>query len=298
MIRIEVPATTANIGPCFDTCGIALQLYNVFYFEFADTLTIEGCDEAYANENNLVYQSYKAVFDYLKLPLRNVHIRIEANIPVSRGLGSSSTCIIGGVMGANTLLNYPLNEDEIFQLCTKIEGHPDNVAPALFGGLTASMMQDNTAYTVNYDIANDFKFLACIPDFELSTAMARSALPKTIDFKDAVFNISRTAVSLKCWETKNYELLRLSLTDVLHQPYRGKLINEYDSIITLINQSGAEASFISGAGPTIMTIYEDDSYIERLSKNISTLQNNWRLLPLQIEMKGALQRNGVNTNGR
>ena len=253
---------------------------------------------AYANENNLVYQSYKAVFDYLKLPLRNVHIQIDANIPVSRGLGSSSTCIIGGVMGANALLNYPLNADEIFQLCTKIEGHPDNVAPALFGGLTASMMQDEKAYTINYDIADDFKFLACIPDFELSTAMARSALPKTIAFTDAVFNISRAAISLKCWETKNYELLRLSLTDVLHQPYRGKLINEYDSIITLINQSGAEANFISGAGPTIMTIYEDDSYIERLSKNISTLQNNWRLLPLQIEMKGALQRNGVNTNGR
>ncbi|MBR3840998.1 MAG: homoserine kinase [Erysipelotrichales bacterium] len=298
MIRIEVPATTANIGPCFDTCGIALNIYNSFSFEYADTLLIEGCDEAYANENNLVFTSYKHVFDYLKLPLRNVHIIIQANVPVSRGLGSSSTCIIGGVLGANALLDYPLSKDEIFMLCTEIEGHPDNIAPALFGGLTASLMTDGKPYNVNYDINKDFKFCACIPNFELKTSLARSVLPKEVTYHDAIYNVSRAAVSLKCWETKDYELLSIALDDTLHQPYRSKLIDEYDEIMELSKKAGAIASFISGAGPTIMTIYDNDDYVDTLKSFVKDLHNTWTIMPLKVELNGALERNGVRYNGR
>ena len=297
MIRIEVPATTANIGPCFDTCGIALNIYNSFTFEYSDTLLIDGCDEAYANEDNLVFTSYKRVFDYLKLPLRNVHITIQADIPVSRGLGSSSTCIIGGVLGANALLGNPLSKDEIFMLCTEIEGHPDNIAPALFGGLTASLMMNDKPFNVNYDIHKDFKFCACIPNFELKTSLARSVLPTNIDYHDAIFNISRAAVALKCWETKDYNLLSYALEDRLHQPYRSKLIDEFEDIIKLSKTAGSKASFISGAGPTIMTIYEDDSYIATLTSLVKDLKNEWTILPLQVELNGALIRNGVEFNG-
>ena len=297
MIRIEVPATTANIGPCFDTCGIALNIYNTFYFEYADTLVIEGCEEKYANENNLVFTSYKYVFEYLNLPFKNVHIKIEANVPVSRGMGSSSTCIIGGVLGANALLDYPLSSDEIFMLCTKIEGHPDNIAPALFGGLTASLMLNDKPYNVNYAISKDFKFCACIPNFELKTSLARSVLPKQVEYTDAIHNISRAVVSLKCFETKNYELLAISLNDRLHEPYREKLIDEYTEIITLSKDAGAIASFISGAGPTIMTIYDNDSYISKINNKVKDLRNQWTILPLQVEFNGALIRNGVKYNG-
>lgn len=287
MIRIKVPATTANIGPCFDSCGIAVNLYNYFEFDYADKLIITGCDEAYANEDNLVYTSYKAVFEYLNKPLINVSINISGDIPVSRGLGSSSTCIVGGVMGANALLNYPLSEQEVFELCTKIEGHPDNVAPALFGGLIASMMHKNKPYSLAYKVDKSIKLCALIPDFELKTSLARSVLPSSVAYRDAVSNVAYTAISLKAWEEKNYELLKIALKDHLHQPYRSKLIDEYDEVINICEECGYVAAFISGAGPTIMTIYEDDSFISKMEEAVSSLKNKWKVQPLSIEMNGA-----------
>lgn len=291
MITIEVPATTANIGPCFDTAGIAFTLCNRFSFERSESLQIQGCEEAYQNEDNLVFVAYKKVFDYLHKDIIYPSITIETNVPVSRGLGSSSTCIVGGVLGANAILEYPLSNDEIFALCTEIEGHPDNVAPALFGGLTVSMMEDDKPISVSYDIHKSLKFCALIPNFELRTSLARSVLPKTVEFKDAIFNISRVAISLKAWELGDKELLRKSLQDCLHQPYRSELIDEYEQVVTAASNSGAITTFISGAGPTIMSLYEDDAYINRIREAVSGFHNTWTILPLQVDYEGALRRN-------
>ncbi len=291
MIRIEVPATTANIGPCFDSAGIAFNLCNVFYFEACNHLEIEGCDDAYKNEDNLVFVAYKSVFEYAHRELIYPSIKIETHVPVSRGLGSSSTCIIGGVLGANAMLGNPLTHEELFELCTNIEGHPDNVAPALFGGLTASMMVNQKPVSVRYEIHKSLKFAALIPDFELRTSLARSVLPKTIDFADAVFNISRAALSLRAFELGDTKLLQQSLDDHLHQPYRAKLIDEYEHVVALAKEQGALATFISGAGPTIMTLYEDDTYPKMLEKALAACTNKWCVVPLVVDEQGAFARN-------
>ena len=289
-IRIEVPATTANLGPCFDTCGIAFQLFNYFTFFPSDKLIIEGCEEKYANESNLVYQSFQSVYEYLHKKTPPIHIVIEANVPVSRGLGSSSTCIVGGILGANKMLGNILSDDEILMLCTKMEGHPDNVAPCLFGGLVASLLEDTAIFHASYPLHKDLRFCAFIPDFELSTSLARSVLPHNISLHDCVTNIAHATLSIKAWETKNYPMLKTCLQDYIHTPYRSKLIHEYDEIHALCDKY-AKAFFISGAGPTLMGIYEDKSFIEIMKKEVEKLHYSWKVLPLEVDYLGAIKRN-------
>lgn len=230
MLRLKIPSTSANIGPGFDCCGLALSLYNYYEISICDQLIIEGCDKQYQNQDNLFYQAFKSVYDYCDLPTPLIHLKIEANIPVSRGLGSSAACIVGGLLAANALLDYRLSKQEIFMLANKMEGHPDNVAPALFGGLCVSFIDKNIPYTLPYQINPDILFTALIPSFELSTKEARSVLPKTIEYQDAVFNIGRVALLLKCLENKDLKTLKVALVDKLHEPYRSKLIDEYSQV--------------------------------------------------------------------
>lgn len=289
MITIKVPATSANLGPGFDCLGVAFKLYSYFTFKKIDHgVRILGCEEKYQNEDNLVYTSFKKTLDILKRNISGVEITIKSDIPVSRGLGSSAACIIGGVMGANVLAGSPLEKDEIFRICNEIEGHPDNIAPAIYGGLTASMVEDGVPYTIPYSVNENLSFCAVIPDFKLSTAEARAVLPREVPYKDAVYNISRAAVLLKALETGNELLINKALSDRLHEIYRSPLIAEYEHVRDICEKNGSIALFISGAGPTLMNITNSRDFQWKIEYDIKNLKHNWTIKPLEVDTKGAV----------
>lgn len=285
-MRVRVPATTANIGPGFDALGCALSLYNAFAFEKTTRgLEITGCPAEYATADNLCYRAYAETCARMGVDGGGVRIHIETNVPLARGLGSSATCLAAGAVAANALHGSRLGGEELLDVCTTLEGHPDNVAPALFGGLTAAFMHEGRPVVAKYAIHPDVRFFAMIPAFELSTHEARAALPKTVDFADAVFNVSHTAALLRGLETGDRALIGAALRDRLHQPYRRKLIPGYDDVARVAQEAGAYAVFLSGAGPTIMALAEAD-FPERAGR-LSQLAGGWKLLPLRADEGGA-----------
>lgn len=289
MVKVIVPATTANIGPGFDTLGLALNMYNIYEFEeINEGLVIEGCPDKYKNKNNLVYESFQVTAQKIGKKVKGLKIIMQTDIPVSRGLGSSSACIVGGVFGANALLGGNLSKDELFKIAVNIEGHPDNIAPAVYGGLTASIVEDGTPYCANYNISNELKFCALIPDFETSTSEARKLLPEKISFEDAVYNISRTAVLLKSFEEGNYHVIKVALKDRLHQIYRKALIHEFEEVNKICSENGSIAFFISGSGPTLMNIIESSDFTNKIKDSIMKLNYNWEIKCLSADTKGVI----------
>jgi len=292
MVKVTVPASTANIGPGFDTLGLALNLYNTYTFEEIDEgLIIEGCPECFRNENNLVYKSFMITENVLGKHVKGLKITMNADIPVSRGLGSSSACIVGGAFGANALLKGNLTKDELFNIAVRIEGHPDNIAPCVYGGLTASLAEDDAAYCSSYKINRNLKFCALIPDFETSTCEARKLLPSKVPFKDAVYNISRVAVLLKALENGDINLINKSLKDKLHQIYRKNLIHEYDDVEKICLENNSAAFFISGSGPTLMNIIDNSDFTIGIKKCIMSLENNWEIKLLLADETGVAVEN-------
>lgn len=281
MIKIKVPATTANIGCGFDTLGCALTLYSTFVFEKSEKFIVTGCPLKYQNEDNLVLVAYKKVFEKLKQKTIPVRLHIDSQIPVSRGLGSSASCIVAGICAANAILKYPLDKKQCLDIAAEIEGHPDNVAPALYGNLCASFM-DEKVHCVQFHASENLRLLAMIPDFEVSTEMARKALPKTIDYHDAVYNVSRVACLCKALENNDRAMIHDALKDRLHEPYRRKLIDEYDEVKNICKDE--TAFFISGSGPTLICIYEKSS--EKIVQQVSKLKNKWKCLDLRIDTIG------------
>lgn len=289
MVKVTVPASTANIGPGFDTLGLALNLYNEYIFEKIEKgLIIEGCPEIYNNKDNLVYKSFEITAEKLGKKINGIKIRMNTNIPVSRGLGSSSSCIVGGVFGANALLYGGLSKEELFEIAVMIEGHPDNIAPCVYGGLTASMVEKEKPYTVHYNISDKLKFCALIPNFETSTKEARKILPKKVAFSDAVFNISRVSVLLKALETGDMNLISMALKDKLHQIYRSTLIHECDDVSEICIVDGSSAIFVSGSGPTLMNIITDDKFPEKIKDGISKLKFGWEIKLLETDKNGVV----------
>lgn len=288
MFKIKVPATCANLGPGFDTLGLALDLYNTYHIEEIESgLEITGCEAEFADENNLVYTSMMNCFKKIGYNPTGIKIDMKTEIPISRGLGSSAACIIAGVRGANLIAGSPLDKEEIFKIATKIEGHPDNIAPALFGGLVVSIMDGDDIYYTKIDIHEGIKFIALIPDFTLSTSEARAVIPKNIPFKDAVFNVSRVSLLISSLVNGEFHLLKHGFKDALHQNYRGKLIPDYFHIIKTCEEIGALGSILSGAGPTIMNIVkeEDNNFSEKIKEKLNLLDNNWKVKELHLDSK-------------
>ncbi len=279
MIKVKVPATSANLGPGFDALGLAIDRYNTFTFIESNLEEVE----------NLIYRSYRKVFQSLGKPIIPVKIRVDGNIPMARGLGSSAACIVGGIMGANEILGNPLNKEDILKLATEIEGHPDNVAPAIYGGLVVSVMEGNRVHIGKLPIKNHLNFIALVPNFELSTSKAREVLPKQIDYKDGIFNVGRVSILLTALVTGDNSLLKLGLQDKFHQPYRGKLIPGFEHIITTINNIGALGCYLSGAGPTIMCIGkgEDNQLIKDIREFMSNQYLGWEVFVHRLDNVGA-----------
>jgi homoserine kinase len=289
MIRVRVPATTANLGPGFDTLGLALNMYNIFSFEEIDSgLEILGVPQQYNNKDNLVYKSMLKTFEKIGYKSSGIRIVVEGDIPVSRGLGSSAACIVGGIVGANEIAKGKLSKDDILKIATEIEGHPDNIAPAIFGGLVISMVDESNILYNILDIEEKFKFIALIPDFSLSTKKARTVLPLNVDYRDAIDNVGRVSMLLSALINGNLDLLKYGLKDKLHQPYRGKLIKDYFNIIGKCEELGAIGTYLSGAGPTIMCLREkeDVAFNERINNYLQTLDENWNIKELEVDFEG------------
>ena len=287
-VTIRVPATTANLGPGFDAFGCALSLYTDVTFEETEAgLEITGCDEAFTGPDNLAYTAYCAVLGSLSEEVKGVKIHIDAQIPIGRGLGSSAALLVAGAMAANVLRGNRLSTQGLMNITNAMEGHPDNLAPAFFGGLTASMVDNGLPITVSFPLHPDWEILALIPDFELHTHFARSVLPTKIPRADAVYNLSHGAMVLKALELGDEKLLRNAMQDALHQPYRKKLIPDYDAIEGLVRTSGA-AFCLSGAGPTLLCITRNKKVRELLEKRLDSITGTkWEIRPLHVEFQGA-----------
>ena len=287
-VTIRVPATTANLGPGFDAFGCALSLYTDVTFEETEAgLEITGCPEEFTGPDNLAYVSYCAALATMSEELRGVKIHIEADIPVCRGLGSSAALLVAGAMGANVLRGNKLSTQGLLNITNAMEGHPDNLAPAFFGGLTASMVDNGLPVCVNFPLHPDWEFLALVPDFDLPTTVARQALSTEYDRSDAVYNIAHGALVLKALELGDEKLLRNAMQDRIHQPYRKKMIADYDKIESLIRTTGA-AFCLSGAGPTLLCITRNPGLEEKLSKKLDSITTaKWQMIPLHVEFQGA-----------
>ncbi|MDD6679276.1 MAG: homoserine kinase [Firmicutes bacterium] len=287
-VTVRVPATTANLGPGFDAFGCALSLYTDVTFEETDEgLEITGCDEAFTGPDNMAYTSYCAVLASLSEEVRGVKIHIDAHIPICRGLGSSAALLVAGAIGANVLRGNKLSTQGLLNITNAMEGHPDNLAPAFFGGLTASMVDNGLPVTVNFPLHPDWEFLALVPDFNLSTPLARSVLPTQIPRADAVYNVSHGAMVLKALELGDEKLLRNGMQDRIHQNYRKSLIRDYEKIEALVRTTGA-AFCLSGAGPTLLCITRQRDLQKKLSKKLHDItEANWEMMPLHIDFNGA-----------
>ena len=268
--------------------GCALALYNYITCEVlpAGKLVITGCPEQYQNEDNLAVQGYRAVLKRLGLPDEGLSLTIEAEIPVCRGLGSSAAMIAGGAAAANLLHGSPLPPAELLEVTNEIEGHPDNLAPAIYGGLTASLVEDGKPRTVKLPLSPTLRWVAAIPDFELSTHLARAVLPKEVAFVDAVYNASHVAVLVGALGRGDRELIAMALRDRVHQPYREKLIPEYNKVKTAAEQCGAIAFCISGAGPTLLALTDEASFAAQFAEKCKRLEHRWNIMELAVDTEG------------
>jgi homoserine kinase len=253
MIKVRVPATSANLGAGFDSMGVALDVYNEIHAALCDKagFTIETDPDLPADGGNLVARSMRHVFDLTGFQPRGVRIRQVNNIPKTSGMGSSAACIAGGVFAANALAGGVLNERRLIDLCAELDGHPDNVVPCITGGVTACLTEGGRV-TYLKAVPRGIKVLAMIPSFTLATAVARKALPDSYTREDAVYNIGRAALTFGALCTGKYELLRRCSGDRIHQPYRRNLIEDFDGITELVLSAGALSAYLSGAGPSVV----------------------------------------------
>ena len=284
-LTVRTPATSANLGSAFDVAGIAFKLYNVISFDKSDELKISGCEEIYANDKNLAYLAYKSVLAELG-EKGEVEISFEKiGVPVTRGLGSSAALLAAGAYAANKLYGEKLSDGDLLRVCTKLEGHPDNVAPALFGGLCVSLCFDEKAYCFKSEVSDKLKFTALIPEFKVDTKSARKVLPKNVPFKDAVFNSARCALISEAFKSGDFDLIAETTKDKLHQDYRKKLFKNADEIEKIACETGAKAFFVSGAGPTLLAMSEKE-IARDLNERIKDKENGWKAIALEADNVG------------
>ncbi len=261
LVTVRVPATTANLGPGFDCLGLALDIHNTVELSLAvETrveITGEGQGQLSLGPNNLVLQAAGRLAEQTGQQVPGWHLRQHNEIPLARGLGSSSAAIVGGLVAANELLQAGLDRNQLLQIAAHIEGHPDNVAPALYGGLTACCMEQADACCIRLDAPAELDIGIVIPRFEVSTQQARAVLPDEISFDDAVFNVSRAACTLAALVAGRWEVLSGVMKDRLHQPYRASLIPGMAEVIAAAEEAGAHGAALSGSGPTIVAFATD-----------------------------------------
>lgn len=277
MLKIRVPATSANLGPGFDCVGIALNLYNELYFyEGAETELPPGIIPL--QKGSLAHQGMNLVANTIGKKVPEFKTAIKAAVPRSRGLGSSATLTVAGIVAANVLLDAKLKEEELILLATRIEGHPDNAAPALLGGLVISGSTAEELKYMKINPHNPLQAVVAVPDFELATSEARKVLPAMVSHRDAVFNTCRFGLFMASLLTGDYQFLNFSMEDRLHQPYRMPLVPGLQEVMTAAVSSGALGSCLSGAGPSVLAFCNDN-----VSKIRNAMEDTWRKSGISAE---------------
>ncbi len=293
MITVRVPATTANLGPGFDCMGIALKLYNQVRIEEIDKgLEINIIDDSRRflprDESNYVYTAMERVFRKAGRRVKGLRLELDSNIPVTRGLGSSSASIISGLVGANTLIGSPLGIEDLLSIACEIEGHPDNVAPALLGGFVVSFQEGRRIHYSKNRVNKHLKFGAMIPNFYLQTKKSRSVLPRYTSYKNAVYNVGHASMLASGFINGDVGAIAAGMKDRLHQAYRLPYIKGGELVMRNAHRHGAIGSYVSGAGPTIMSILGDDStrFERGMGLLIQNRLNNWKLKMLEVDNNG------------
>ena len=296
-VSVKVPASSSTIGPGFDCLGVALPLYNTITIEetvlpgtgieinmLSDSDTID--DLAFENipkdENNIVYKAVEMLYNSIGQVPSELKINIQSQIPIARGLGSSSSVIVGGLLAANKLLGEPADTTALLAIATEVEGHPDNVAPAILGGFVLSNREDDgTISYCKFDWPQEWDLTVCIPDFELTTEIARSVLPKDVPMQDAVFNAKHLAMLVHAINTKDSALMKRALQDRLHQQYREKLVPGMKEIVEVFkHEDNVLGCVLSGAGPTLLVI----SHKYDLDKIKSTVKDIWAMQNIKSDV--------------
>ncbi len=263
-VDVRAPATTANLGPGYDCLGMALDLWNTLTVEIlpagSDPAVVvlgEGEGELDTDTQNLTYQAIKFLFNEANAPLPPLSLRCQNAIPLSRGMGSSAAAISGGLVAANRLLDDIFSQDDLLEMAATIEGHPDNVAAAVHGGMRLVVMDENRLYTAPIRLPEDMQAVLFIPERRIATADARRVLPEHISVADAVYNMSRTALLVASMESEHPEYLNIATQDRLHQPYRQTIFPQMKVIFAAAQAAGALGVFLSGSGSTILAFARD-----------------------------------------
>ncbi len=266
---IRIPATSANLGSGFDTLGLALALYNRVVVTSDEppaanghgprpqpriTITGEGADVLPRDATNLVYRTVLRYFDIIGRRPPPFSLATHNRIPLTGGLGSSSAALVGGLLAGNFLAGGLLSRDEILRIAFDEEGHPDNVAPALLGGLVLCVADDRRLTSIALPVPFDLRAVLFIPNFAMPTEEARRLLPSHVPYRDAVFNVGRAAMLIAAFQTGRLELLKIATEDRLHQPYRRDMFPAMPRLLAAAMQAGALGAFLSGAGSALLAL--------------------------------------------
>lgn len=294
IVKVTVPATTANLGPGFDCLGMALELCNRITLRPSEAgrvveVTGEGSDLLPADDSNLVVRAAERIFDETGRRPNGYHIYQRNEIPVSSGLGSSASAVLGGMLAANAIVGSPLDQREVLELASEMEGHPDNVTPALLGGLTLTVSTPAGLVFERIQLP-EMRVGVVLPDIALSTSAARQALPRTVAMADAVFNLGRVGLLVRALERGDYDRLALAVEDRLHQPYRLPLIPGMSNAFDAGREAGAAAVALSGAGPSVIAFSPDghQRIVEAMSHAFEVQGVGVRSWVLAVRSQGSL----------
>ena len=289
--RVRVPATSGNLGPGFDSLGLAYQLYDevaatIVAGPTTVTVTGEGAGEVPLDENHLVLRAMRRTFEFAGAPQPNLQLVCHNRIPHGRGLGSSASAVVAGIAAARALLPGPevITQQQILELATEFEGHPDNAAPAIYGGATTSWMENGKPFAVQIPVSSEVYPFLLVPSNSLATKAARAVLPSEIPFADAVFNVGRIALLTQALST-HPQLLFPATEDKLHQPYRASVMPESAAVVTNLRSKGNPA-VVSGAGPTVLVFGTFADTVDNLAESAQLDLNKWRILPLAVDKNG------------
>jgi len=297
-IKIKVPATTANLGPGFDALGLALDLWNETEFIATkdEQITVkvkgEGKDSLPKDATNAVAEAALLVYRLAGKPFSGMQINCNNRVPLGSGLGSSSAAMLTGMLGANALLGSPFSREEILKLAIETEGHPDNVAPAMLGGLVASIIHENHVVSLRLTLTSrrsPIHITVVLPDFDFPTKQARAILPAQIARKDAIHNISRAVIVTEAFRKGDLNMLGEAMEDKLHQPYRIPLIPGAQDAMDAMKDAGASAVALSGAGPSLIAFSSkhESAIGEAAKRAFAAAGLNLRVYKLKISRKGA-----------
>jgi len=283
-VRVRVPASTANLGPGFDSLGMAFQLYTELTMTLADQTVIKligkEMEGLQADKSNLIYQTAAVLFTKAGLPVPELEIEVESDIPLTRGLGSSAAAIVGALTAANMLAGEPFSQEQLFAIASDMEGHPDNVGSSFFGGVVVASMPEEGETSVPFvklPVPEGLQTLVVIPDYWLSTEEARKALPDSYSRADFVYNIGHSSLLVAAIAQGRLDLLGKAMRDRLHQPYRAKLVPGLHEMLTEATSYGALGAALSGAGPTTLFFYSGDEQKERLLAFVEGIMAKYRI---------------------